>query len=338
MSTIKNIADAVGVSCTTVSNVIHGKYSKVSKQTIEKIQAVIKELDYVPNMSARSLVLNSSRVIGMINHIITRDHPNFLDDPFQSSFIGVIEQTLRIHGYYLMVRTIETPEALTAFLRNWNVDGLFFTGIYKDNFFDVISNLEQPVVLIDSYVESPNICNVGLNDFQGCYTSTQHLIQRGHRNIGFVSPPIIGKGVLYERLLGYQAALKDAGIAFNPNIVFEAEMDIDSCKTISAQIAGMRSLSGLITTADIMAGGLMACLKEKNIRIPEDLSIIGFDDINLCRMLTPTLTTIHQDINLKGKIAVDLMLQRLNGETPAESNITLPVSLIERESVRTLNA
>ena len=130
MATIKDIASATGVSATTVSNVIHGRAKRVSAETIEKINAAIKELGYVPNMSARSLVSNSSKVIGFVNHVIIDN------DPLFSTSIGTIEQTLREHGYYLMLHTVETAEDLRAFLQNWNVDGLFFTGIFKDSFFD----------------------------------------------------------------------------------------------------------------------------------------------------------------------------------------------------------
>ena len=134
MATIKDIARVTGVSATTVSNVIHGKSGRVSAETIEKINKAINELGYVPNMSARSLVSNSSKVIGMINHIVPHNESNIMEDPFQSSFIGAIERVLRENGYYLMLRTVETSEELLTFLRNWNVDGMFFTGIFKDQF------------------------------------------------------------------------------------------------------------------------------------------------------------------------------------------------------------
>lgn len=333
MVTIKDIAEKAGVSNTTVSNVIHGKPSKVSEKIRKKIEDAIREMNYVPNMSARSLVSKSSKVIGMINHIITRDHPNFMDDPFQSSFIGAIEQTLREHGYYLMLRTIETPEELIAFSRNWNLDGLFFTGVYNDNFFDIISTLSPPIVLIDSYVEYDNIYNVGLCDFDGSYTATKHLIDNNHKKIAFASPPIIGEGVLHQRFLGYKSALEDAGISFDQNLVFTSEMDIKSCTGLVNEIAKISSLTAVVTTADIMAGGLISCMKSKGIKVPDDISIVGFDDINISRMITPNLTTIHQDINLKGKLAVDIMIKLLNGETPTQGNYTLPIHLVERDSV-----
>ena len=336
MATIKDIAQVTGVSATTVSNVINGKAGRVSAETIQKIEDAIEKLGYVPNMSARSLVSNSSKVIGMINHILTRDHTNPMEDPFQSSFIGTIEQRLRENGYYLMLRTVETSEELLAFLRNWNVDGLFFTGIFKDRFFDILSTLTIPIVFVDSYVHHPNFCNIGLEDFKGSYTATKHLIEHGHKRIAFASPTILDGGVLQERFLGYKAALTEFGIPVDKQLVFEEEMDLNSCMALSHELVKVPNVTGLVVTADVMAAGIMAGLHQQNVKVPDDISIVGFDDISLCKMVTPNLTTIHQDIPLKGKLAVDSMLLRLEGKTPDQTEIILPTHLVERQSVRSL--
>lgn len=336
MATIKDIAQATGVSCTTVSNVIHGRAKRVSTETIEKINEAIKALGYVPNMSARSLVSNSSKVIGFVNHVIVEDDRNVMEDPFFSTSIGTIEKTLREHGYYLMLHTVEKAEDLRAFLQNWNVDGLFFTGIFKDSFFDSVAALNVPTVLIDSYVHQSNLCNVGLEDFQGSYQATNYLIENGHRRIAFASPSIKDGGVLQERFLGYKAALAKASIPFDKELIIKQEMDIESCKKAADELMLHPDITALVVTADIMAAGIMAALHEKGVRIPEDISVVGFDDINICQLTTPTLTTIHQDMNLKGRLAVDFMLQLLEGRPLEKSEITLPTHLVERHSVRRL--
>jgi len=336
MATIKDIAKMTGVSATTVSNVIHGKSGRVSAETIEKINKAIKELRYVPNMSARSLVSNSSKVIGMINHIVPHNQSNIMEDPFQSSFIGTIERVLRENGYYLMLRTVETSEELLKFLRNWNVDGMFFTGIFKDEFFDLLSTFNIPIVLIDSYVQHPNFCNVGLEDFEGSYMATKYLISKGHRRIAFCSPLIKDGGVLQERFYGYKAALMENGIPFDKKLIFENEMDIESCFSLSKKISMIPDITGIVVTADVMAAGIMAGLRKCGLSIPDDISVVGFDDISLCQMVTPTLTTIHQDIQLRGKIAVNMMLEMLDGRKPEKNEIILPTRLVERESVKAI--
>lgn len=337
MATLKDIAQATGVSCTTVSNVIHGRSNRVSAETIQAINDAIKELGYVPNMSARSLVSRSSRVIGFINHVVTDKEANFMEDPFHSIFIGILERILRENGYYLMLRTVESAEDLVAFLQNWNVDGLFFTGVFKDHFFDVLSSLSIPVVLIDSYVHQSNIGNVGLEDCKGSRTATQYLISRGHRRIAFASPSFNASGVLQERFFGYCEALQEAGIPYDPQLIFKSEMDMVSCQAVSQRLAALLpDVTALVTTADFMAANIMSCLQRIHVRIPEDISIIGFDDINLCQILNPQLTTIHQDMKKKGILAVNMMLQKLEGATFQQSEIILPTRLVERESVRSV--
>lgn len=336
MVTIRDIAKATGVSATTVSNVIHGRANRVSAETIQNINNAIKELGYVPNMSARSLVSNSSKVIGFVNHVMIRNNTNFMEDPFHSAAIGAIEAALRENGYYLMLRTVENSEELVTFLQNWNVDGLFFTGIFRDKFFDSLQGLHIPVVFIDSYVRIPQFCNVGLEDFTGSYNATHYLIEKGHRRIAFASPNIKDGGVLQERFLGYKAALAEASIPFDKSLIFQQEMDIASCKIVSNEIVKHPDITGLVVSADLMAAGIMAGLKENGLSIPDDISIVGFDDISLAQLVSPPLTTIRQDMNLKGRLAVDFMLQLLNGTPLDTTEVILPTKLIERGTVKSL--
>lgn len=337
MVTIKDIARYTGVSCTTISNVIHGRSNRVSQETIERVNDAIRVLGYTPNMSARTLVSKSSKVIAFINHVITRDDTNMMEDPFHSSAIGVIESALRENGYYLMLRTVKTTDELISFLQNWNVDGLFLTGIFHDTFFDALSAFHIPIVLIDSYVRQPNVYNVGLEDFKGSYLAARYLAEKGHTRIAYASPFLRDGGVLQERFLGYKAALMESGIPFDPTILFEYEMDsVASCHAAADAISVHRDITALVASADQLAIGIMSGLHARGIRIPEDISIIGFDDIAMCQMVTPPLTTIHQDMKLKAQTAVEFMLQLLEGETPRQSNIILPVHLTERQSVRSL--
>jgi len=337
MSTIKDIANIVGVSATTVSNVIHGKSNRVSAETIERINEAIHLLGYVPNMSARSLVSSSSKVIGMISHLTTNIKETIVEDPFHSVFIGSIEKTLRENGYYLMLRTVESTSDMLAFLRNWNVDGLFFTGVFEDEFYEALNNLNIPIVLIDSYVPPSKMCNIGLEDFNGGYTATRYLIDHGHRNIAFASPTIKNRGVVSERFLGYKKALAEASIAFRSEIVFEQELDTETTIKLGHELAKRNDITAVFATADILAAGIMAGVQQFGKKIPDDISVIGFDDINLCRLTSPTLTTIHQDAPYKGKLAVNFLINLLDKNTLKEREIILPIRLVERNSVKSIN-
>ncbi len=336
MTTIKDIAQAVGVSCTTVSNVIHGRTWRVSGETISRINEAIDMLGYVPNMSARSLVSSSSRVIGVISHMTSHKNESIVEDPFHSAFIGSIERTLSDKGYYIMLRTVETTAELIAFLRNWNVDGLFFTGVFQDEFFQVLTELNIPIVLIDSYVSNSNICNVGLEDYKGGYTATRYLIDHGHKDIAFASPYIKERGVVYERFLGYKNALSEASILFRPELVFEQELDVATTISLGCKLSKRNDITAVFATADILAAGIMAGLQQSGKKVPDDISVIGFDDINLCQLTSPQLTTIHQDAPQKGKLAVNFLIDLLENTPIDNREIILPIRLVERNSVKSL--
>lgn len=340
MATIKDIAQAVGVSCTTVSNVIHGRSGRVSEETRIRINEAIDKLGYVPNMSARSLVSRSSKVIGVISHLTPHNDESIVADPFHSAFIGSIERILSNNGYYLMLRTVQTTSELLSFLRNWNVDGLFFTGVFQDEFYQAIADINIPIVLIDSYItntSSSNIYNIGLEDYKGGYTATRYLINHGHKNIAFTSPPIREHGVVYERLQGYKKALSEASIPFRPELIFERELDVETTIALGCSIAKRDDITAIFSTADIMAAGIMAGIHQSGRKIPDDISIVGFDNINLCKLTSPNLTTIHQDASLKGKLAVEILIDLLEKKPVKSREIILPIKLVERDSVKNLN-
>ncbi len=337
MATIKDIAAATGVSATTVSNVINGKSGRVSENTIAKINKAIKELGYVPNMSARSLVSSSSKVVCFINHVLTSDGSNFMEDPFLAKFIGILERILRENGYFLMLRTVKSAEEFHTFLRTWDIDGLFLSGIFKDDFYDSISPIKLPTVMIDSYVYQDGICNVGIEDFEGSKQATNYLIEHGHKNIAYASLRIQQDGgVLMERFLGYKAALTEAHIPFNPEIIFECGLDKEHTDSICDYLQAHPEITAVVTTSDSLATNIMINLSSRGIKIPEDISIIGYDDLNICNIVSPPLTTVHQNMEEKGIAAVDYMLRMLNHEDIKNTTYNIPTYIVERSSVRSL--
>ena len=333
MPTIKDIAREAKVSVTTVSNVIHNKSAHVAPKTVERINKIIEAYNYTPNMSARALVNKTSRIIGVINHLIPHQAGSFLQDPFHGAFIGGIERTLRLRGYYMMVRTVENEKEILSLFRNWNFDGVILTGLSAASFFARPLNTDPPLLLLDSYVKSEKIFNVGLEDYRGGLIATQYLIDRGHRDIVFASPHILKHGVIDERYKGYCYALKKAGIPLSPKNVYEQEITISEGIRLGREIGERRDVSAIFATADILAAGIISGLREKGRRVPEDMSIVGFDDLYISRITTPQLTTVHQDADAKGAIAAGLMVDFLEGKAVPSRNIIMPVSLVERASV-----
>ena len=335
MITIEDIAREAGVSATTVSNVIHGRTNKVSSHTVDLINEIIRERGYVPNLSARAMKTRSSKVVALINHLESRDQPKFMSDPFFMDLTGAVERALRERGYFLMIRAISEPDDLTAFLRNWNVEGLFMPGLFEDEpFYRVLQELRLPVVLTDSYVSNlGNMVNIGLDDFRGAQLATEHLIARGHRRIVFAGSTVKTGGVVEQRLMGYRAALAQNEIPFDPALVFECEFSTSKMMEFGAQLAQRQDITAVFATADMLAAGIMSGLQQSGRMVPRDISVIGFDDINWARMTMPMLTTIHQDAAQKGRIAAECMIRLLEGEPVTQRNQSLPVQLIVRDSV-----
>lgn len=340
MVTIDDIAREAGVSCTTVSNVIHNNEKKVSPATVARINEIIKRTGYVPSLSARTLKTKSSKVVALIDRLDGENRSQFASDPFLSTLTAAVEEALRERGYYLMIRAVQDIKELKAFLRNWNVEGVVIPGLLEeDSLFNKLEEIHMPIVLTDSFaVEQKNVVNVGLCDREGAYIATKHLIDNGHKNIAFVGPKIHKRGVIAERLEGYKAALKDNNIEYDQSLVFESEFVTDKMIALGASISRRNDITAIFATADILAAGIMSGIMQGGKKIPDDISIVGFDDINWCRMTNPMLTTIHQDTKEKGRIAAEQMLQLLEDKFVEENNIILPVSLVERDSVANISS
>jgi Transcriptional regulators len=336
MVTLKDIAAEAGVSITTVSNVVHNRKSRVSPDMVEKIKAIIAREHYVPSMSARSLANDQSNIIGVITHITPQNRGSTIGDPFMSSFVDSIEKRVREEGYYLMIRAVEQAAELDSLSRSWRLSGLIMAGMFQDEFFRTVSGLGIPYVLIDSYVDDPNACCIGLEDEQGGYIAAKHLLEKGHRSVAFASPSIRPGGVIEKRFIGYRRALEEYGVPFDPSRVFTQEITVDEGKKLGVRLASRPDITAVFASADILAAGIISGLSERGIRVPEDKSVIGFDDNYLAQLTLPPLTTIHQDAKRKGVLATDLILKQLRGEPTEEKNVVLPVYLVERGSVTAL--
>lgn len=338
MVTIEDIAAEAGVSCTTVSNVIHGRTNKVSANTVDRINEIIKARGYVPNLSARALKIRSSKVVALINHLDSEDQGLFLTDPFFNSLINAAEQALRERGYFLMIRALSDSGELMEFLRNWDVEGVFLPGLFENEpFHKTLKELKLPVVLTDSYIRDlGTMTNIGLQDREGARMATEYLIRRGHRCIVFAGPKRKPGGVVEQRLLGYRDALAENGIPFDEGLCYESRFTTDKMMELGARIAKRQDVTAVFATADLLAAGIMSGLQQSGRMVPRDISIVGFDDINWGRMTMPMLTTIHQDADEKGRLAAQYMLTLLDGKVPEQRNVILPAKLVERDSVRSI--
>ena len=339
MVTIKDVASAAGVSATTVSNVVHGYHSRVSKETADKILAVIEEMGYIPNMSARSLVSRSSHVIAMINHLPPEASGDLIPDPFYLRAIAQIETSMRESGYYLMLRTCNTRRDLVTFLQNWNADGLFVTGAIGEEFSEALAQSDRPVVLIDSPLRNENLSYVLQDDYQGGVLAARHLLEHGHTQLGYAVTTVQGQNMFPERLRGFREELARAGHPLDEKRIFTCcSRSLASSLSLvdPVEAAITEGMTALGVCSDQLALLIMSQLQKRGYSLPAQLSMIGFGDLPQGILTTPELSTIHYDIEAKAVQAVSCMSKMLSGEQTELAQIILPVTVVDRGSVARL--
>ena len=337
--TLKDIAEKAGVSMMTVSNVINGKHNRVSAKTIEKVNQIIKECDYIPNLSARSLTNKTSKIIGIVISINKpEDAELYMENPYVSTMIGAIENELRDNGYYTMVRSVTHTEDLDLLLRNWNIDGVIF--LYPDSkelFHNFLSAAPCPIAIFDNCRNYDGVINICSDDNKGLYLSTKYVINRGHSHIAFVAD-YEGNPLLTERLNGYKRALEESNIPFRPEYVFSYAPSYEGGIAAGKKIASLSGpVSAVVTTADICAAGIIEGARLSGFRVPIDLSVVGYDNLQLCQYISPKLTSISQNVRQKALLATRLLLEQIHtGNPPAGSHVVMDVELVERQSVISL--
>lgn len=335
MVTLKDIAEEAHVSLMTVSNVVNGKYNKVSKEKVREIQEIIKKRNYVQNATARSLAKSSSNIVAIILRSINGE--NSLSSPHNANLVGSIVRHIQELGYYAMIDLVEDCNSIAKSIQTWNVQAAIFLGMFDDEIEQIYALSSIPMVFIDSYSKIRQLSNVGIDDYKGGQLAAEYLIKRGHKNMGFVSPPNYDNGVVQHRLQGFMNVLNLHGISLEAQYCFSVVSDADSeqiSQMVDQIVAIKNKITAVFVTSDSLAASLISGLHRYGLRIPDDLSVIGFDNMIISTQIFPPLTTISQNLELKARLAVDILNGQLkNPNTSAESRI-LDVSLIERESVR----
>ena len=335
MITIKDMAEKAGVSPTTVSNVLHGRTGKMSPDTLRRVQQVIEESNYVSNMGARLFANYGSRLIGVIVTYDRSRDQSAVQDPFYSEIIGALEEEIRKNEYFMLLYTSANVDESVRMASAWNVEGLIVLGCPPGDCPKFKERTSTPIVFIDSYFEDDKYVyhNVGLDDFSGGYEMTTHLIRRGHKRIAFLADN--AQGVDYERLKGYRQALKEADLPFEENDFIRLHFKKVIRHTQLTEFAQerLRQYSALFFASDFYASDAINTFFSVGLRIPEDISVAGFDDNIFAWHCRPSLTTVQQKVADKAYHAVQLMLKVISGEERAGKNIHLPVKLIVRESV-----
>lgn len=329
MVTLKDIAKLANVSPMTVSRVVNQQYAKVSQQTVERVQRIIKEQGYVPNSSARSLSSKTTRLIA----VIIQGDDNALEYPYNGLMAGHICRYVQDSGYSPMLYYVNDYREVTARLRSWHVDGAVFMGMFDKEMQKIQEDNSIPLVFTDSYSRMRQVSNIGLDDYKGGELAGEHLIHMGHKNIAFLGASTDISTLVRQRLDGLRHAMEKAGLNLQDDrIVFERNFE----QPVRTLCQGPRRPTAFFAASDIEAIRLMDFLRTLNIQVPDDISVIGFDDLSYSAYSYPRLTTIAQDIRQKAKLAIDMLLRHIDSADAPAENIILNVRLVTRDSVKRL--
>jgi len=331
---LKDIADLTGVSAATVSNVINGNHHKVSKETIEKVNQIIKQYDYKPNAVARSLAMKESKIIGVVIPNLKLEEI-FSVNPNNVEIVSNLEQYIRSQGYFLMVRGVEKCREIIPLFSSWNMDGIIFLGAFKNEVAKINEKLKIPTLFIDTYADELPIANVGIDDYKGAFLATRYLTAKGHKQIAFAGPNIESPGVIHERFRGYSDAMKEKGIVITPDYIFEGLTLFEQGVAIGKQIdSSSVPFTAVVAMSDILAFGIMEGLRLCGLNVPEDVSVIGFDNLPECRYTNPQLTTISQHLEKKALLAGQYLFRMIRDKEIIHVNEKVDVEIIERHSVK----
>lgn len=329
-ATIGQVAQAAGVSASTVSRVLNGT-AVVSEAKKRAIDDAIATLGFVPNPIARGLAGGRTFSVGVVTQA--------LDSPFYGTAMRGIEDELLPGGYNALFVSGHWNAAVEArsidVLRSRRVDGIIvLTGRLTDPVLKAFAKT-QPLVVTGRTLKAPGLFAMNFDNFEGGRLATQHLIQLGHRRIAFIAGDSDHPDAT-ERLRGYRAALDQAGIIFEPALVVPGEyLEVSGLLAVDRLLGTGQRFSAIFAANDQMAIGAALGLQRRSLRVPDDVSIVGFDDLPTSQYAIPPLTSVQQPAYELGRLAAQAMLQLLAGAKP---NIEMPLPrLVARESSRRLH-
>jgi len=328
-ATIKDVASIAGVSIKTVSRVTNNE-PNVKPSTKNKVIEAIKQLKYTPNHSARRLRARRSGILAL-----------FYENPLSGSYVLDVQagalNTCQTHAYDLLIHRCDTDDLrfedeIMSLLENKNIDGVILTPPLSDNtqLLNMFLEFNLKVARIAPAFDNQQAIDVRTNDREAAASMVTDLISLGHKKIGF----IIGKSshkVIQYRHLGYKDALKKGNIKVNNDLIAQGSNSFKSGYEAAAQIMTSGTIpTAIFASTDDMAAGVIKYLYSKGIRVPQDISVAGFDNIPLANQLSPSLTTIHQPIQAMSAMATEQLIASLDDDAICEK--TIESHLVRRES------
>jgi LacI family transcriptional regulator len=327
-ATAADVARAAGVSSATVSRVLSG-YEFVQEATRTRVLEAVERLGYVANLQARSLAGGRSQIIGLLV-------PN-LDTGYVGTIIQRIDQELERANYDLILYTSHRHPSKESFYVSTIASGLTIGMLLvapqvPATYLDALREQNFPYVLIDQADATENSNVVEATNWQGAYEATRHLIQLGHVRIAFITGALNVRSAV-DRLQGYQAALVDCGLPFREELVVEGDyQQRTGYEAAKSLLENVNPPTAVFASNDLSAFGAMDAARECGFRIPDDISIIGFDDVPQAGLVYPKLTTVRQPLEQMGQVAVQMLLELIKDRSHPPQRVTLPTRLVIRDS------
>jgi LacI family transcriptional regulator len=326
--TIVDIAREAGVSIATVSKAIHNT-GRMSIETREKVLTIIKEMNFRPSVMASALKGKSSYTIGLLI-------PD-LSNPFSSEIARSVEDRAKELGYSVVMCNTDYDSEKEAwyisFLEQKSVDGIISaSGFQNEELLKDLVERKIPMAMITCDSKTIAVDTVTADDFLGGYIATSYLIGLGHTKIGTV---VLDLDSGRERLRGYKHALTESGIAGDERIIVSSGFRKENGEEAAVKLLDSpEPPTAIVAGNDLLAIGVMIAAKERGILIPDQLSVIGYDNTILAEITTPSLTTINQPISDMGRQVMDLIFQEITGVKKIKKRIVMAPELVIRESVK----
>ncbi len=332
--TIRDVASLADVSYQTVSRVINNS-KRVSPATRLKVESAIKELDYRPNAIARSMARGHTHTLGCIS-------PNLTNYIF-ARIIESAQTEARRQGFFILTGSAPSEgevEPLLDEMLNRRVDGFLILNPRDDERYRYLLPLIEkgmPVVYLKNSPKGEDVSSVSCDDQKGGYLATQHLLELGHTSIAIITGPK-NEECSQDRLDGYHQALLENGIPPNEMLIVEGDWSAESGGEITQNLlASGEPFTSLFAQNDRMAVGAIRAIRDAGLRVPQDISVIGYDDIPLTSYFDPPLTTIHQPIDDFGRYGAQLLISAVKNEKHKRKQVRLDAQIVKRDSCATLN-
>ena len=330
-ASIKDVAREAGVSIATVSRVLND-IDVVNEETKKKVVEAIKKLGYRPNIVARSLKTQRTRTIGILIPDISSQ--------FYPEIVRGAEDVANIYDYNVMLCNsdfdIDKEKEYLRVLKEKMVDGvLYMSSSLENDILDLINELDVKTVLVETDDKNANLPSVTIDNIKATYETTKYLIDKNIKDIAFIGVSRDDNNAWRKRYTGYKNALEESGIAVKEELTYFHNLKVETGYNGVMEIMNKGGKpEAIVCASDEIAMGAINALRDKGLKVPEDVSVIGFNDIDLARAFYPKLTTVHQPMYDMGSVAMRMLIKLINNKVLEEGHFVLNYNLVERDSCK----